>query len=446
MLGKLKNHARQIGIGVAVSVQCFGGFADDVLANELPNDAFASLAPRPIKGTPSRDYNGLPIGAWLVYPSVSAGVVYDSNIFQTSTNRVSALGARVVPTFNAIRDDGIHKSTLYGTADARFYAQHGEADWITARAGLTHDYEVMRDLVVRFQGDYTRQTDLFNGAANFNNNIGAANPFGIPPVTNPFPNNQLIGSASVTKMFNESFVSVRGAIAHIAYDGSTGLAGSTAVAPPAGTIYSVTTRAGYWISPFFYAYVEPTLDWRRYDAGAGDSNGYRTVAGIATDRIGLYRGEIFAGYQSQRSEQVISGNPSWSGHGTVFGARVTYEPTRFLAIRAVVDETLGVSQVNDPTVPAGTLTRLLSALLQADYTMARDWTLSGRYGYINTSYLSDFGGSRHDDGWLAGLKYSYTSSANLGIAVEYQYIVLNPNGLNAGFTRNVITLSGTYRY
>src|SRR4029077_11737818 len=144
-------------------------------------------------------------------------------------------------------------------------------------------------------------------------------------------------------MFNVSFVSLRGSIAHITYDNSTGLAGSTAIAPPNGTIYAVTARAGYWVNPLFYVYVEPTLDWRRYESAIGNSSGYRVVGGLATDKLGLYRGEIFAGYQAQRSDQAValgSPNTNTSASGTVFGGRLIYEPAPFLIIQASLDETL----------------------------------------------------------------------------------------------------------
>jgi hypothetical protein len=391
----------------------------------------------------------------MFYPGLLAGVVFDDNIFQTRTNRVSRFGTRITPTVTATRDDGIHQLSLYGTADARLYSGVNEADSLAARAGFTHKYEAMRDLVFRFQGDFVRQTDPFNAAGGFNANAAVANPFGASPIANPFPYSQFIGSGSVTKMFNESFVSLRGSIAHITYDNSTGLAGSTSVAPPNGTIYAVTGRAGYWVSPLFNVYVEPMLDWRRYDSAIGNSSGYRVVGGLATDQLGLFRGEIFGGYQAENIDQIIvSGVPNSNSSisGSIFGGRIIYEAEKFLTLRASLDEILGLSQVNSASSPSGTLTRMTSALVQADYAMSAFWTLSGRVGYITVSAAAPgLANPQHDNAWLAGMKYSYTFSPNFGVALDYQYTNLNSNVTNSnvtlgGFTRNLITLSGTYRY
>ena len=431
--------------GLVAALMLGDGFARPTAASELPPDSFASLAPRPIREKPSREYTALPVAGWLFYPSLAAGAVYDDNIFQTPTNKTSRLGGQIMPSLIAIRDDGIHKLTLYGTAEARLYSGSSDYDSLIGRAGFTHQYEMMRDLVFRFQGDYIRQTDVFNSAATFNNATGVTNPFAVPLAARPFPFNQFVGSASVVKMFNESFVSLRGSISHITYDSSNGVPNNPLPAPIDGTIYSVSGRAGYWVNPFFNVYVEPTYNWQRYSASAGESTGYRVVGGIATDRIGLYRGEIFAGYQEQRTNQGIGASDLTMG-GAVIGARVTYEPTRYLTLRATVDETLGISQVNDPTAPVGTPTRQTTAVLDAAYTLLRDWTVSARGGYINNAYHETFAGQRQDEGWLAGVRCMYNFNRNFGIALDYQRTELNSNVANSGFARNLVTLSGTYKY
>lgn len=445
MVGTKRNPAIG-GLGILVAVLIVAdALVHSATAEELPPDSFASLAPRPLKEKPRRDYTAVMAGGWLFYPSLLAGAVYDDNIFQTPTNRTSRLGAQVMPGLIATRDDGIHKLTLYGTAEARLYSGSTDYDSLIARAGFNHQYEAMRDLVFRFQGDYVRQTDPFSSAASFNNAIGVTNPFAISPAARPFPYNQFVGSASVVKMFNESFVSLRGSIAHITYDKSNGINDNTLTAPPDGTIYSMTGRAGYWVSPFFNVYVEPTINWQQYSASGGDSTGYRVVSGIATGQIGLYRGEIFAGYQEQRTSRT-AGVADLTMGGAVVGARLTYEPTRFLTIRATLDETLGVSQVNDPTAPFGTPTQQNKAVLDAAYAITRDWIVSGRVGYVNNAYHETFAGKRQDDGWLAGLRWMYNFNRNFGVALDYQHTELTSNVANSGYARNVVTLSTTYKY
>ena len=98
-------------------------------------------------------------------------------------------------------DGGIHKTTAYGVVDARFF----NANNVAATAGFTHTYEAMQDLIFNFYGNYTRQTDIFNSALQFNNDaIGPPatpnvnipiilNPFGTTPGVNPIAYNQFTG-------------------------------------------------------------------------------------------------------------------------------------------------------------------------------------------------------------------------------------------------------------
>src|SRR5262245_63925243 len=154
---------------------------------------------------------GLPVAGWLLYPSIFVGATYDDNPHQTAsgTDHGAGVGLRVTPRVTGTYDGGIHKTTVYGVVDARFF----NADTIAATAGITHLYQAMQDLFFNFYGNYTRQTDIFNSALQFNNGaIGPPatpnvnipiilNPFGTTPGVNPIAYNQFTGGAQVTKLF-----------------------------------------------------------------------------------------------------------------------------------------------------------------------------------------------------------------------------------------------------
>ena len=141
----------------------------------------------------------------MLYPSIFVGATYDDNFNQTAsgTDRNSGASLRVAPRLTGTYDGGIHKTTVYGVVDARFF----NADTVAATAGFTHTYEAMQDLIFNFYGNYTRQTDIFNSALKFNNNaIGPPatpnvnipiilNPFGTTPGVNPIAYNQFTGGA-----------------------------------------------------------------------------------------------------------------------------------------------------------------------------------------------------------------------------------------------------------
>src|SRR5262245_42150519 len=352
---------------------------------------------------------GLAIGSWLAYPKIFAGAVWDSNPTQfTTQNSNSELGVRVVPDIRAIYDGGIHKTLLYGVADARFL----NSDTISATAGFTHTYEAMQDLRFVFVGNYTRQTDLFTSALNFNNGaIGPSispdanvpiilNPFGTVPGVNPTAYNQFTLGASALKTFNNAFVAVSGTAFYIAFDKFTALPFNDPFSTSHdGTSVWVSGRAGYNLTPQLYVFAEGTGIFQRFKNSIFDTNGYRVIGGFGNnDAQTLIRGEVYGGYQAQEAVHsglnavvtpgtvvaavdanglpcltangvpIIAGNIPSNVNSGIFGGRLYYYPTRYWTLVAAVDQTLGISTSLQPTIPFGTPTLATNALLQSNYS------------------------------------------------------------------------------
>ena len=422
---------------------------------------------------------GLVLGNWKVYPKIFVGAVRDSNIDQqpsdtpvpTPTSRTSA---RAVPYVDAFYDGGIHQTSVYGVVDARFFDETN----LSASTGLTHRYEAMRDLIFNFYVNYTRQTDLFTNALNFNNgaigpNISGTpetnipiilNPFGTTPSVNPSAYNQYTGGASVLKNFeNGGFASLAGTVFHIAYDHTGNLPlGNPFSTSLDGTNYWVTGRIGHNVTPQFYVFAESSGIFQRFNKSTFDTNGYRVIGGVGSaDPESLFRGEIFGGYQAQHQVNglgvlvdangvpivvdglgVVSGIPS-DTHSPIYGGRLSYYPTRYWTLVAQVDQTLGVSTTLSPTLPAGVPLLATNAILQTNYNIAQWWWVGARVGYTRAQF---FGLDRRDNGWMAGGSFNYEVWRNLLLTLDYQYSTVHSDAVLSDFTRSVYTAGLTYRY
>ena len=417
---------------------------------------------------------GLMLGAWTLYPKIYVGAVWDDNVHQQATGvpDTSRTGARAVPYLAALYDGGIHRSTVYGVADARFF----DANTISATAGLTHRYEAMRDLVFTGFANYTRQTDLFTSALNFNNGaIGPTisaesnipiilNPFGTTPTVNPSAYNQYTGGGSVTKTFdNTSFVALSGTVFHIAFDNTGNLPpGNPFQTSLDGTSYWLTGRIGYNVTPSLYVFAESSGIFQRFNNSSFDTNGYRVMGGVGSvDPNSLYRGEIYGGYQAQElvngSGILLDANgvpitingvgipssiPTNTNSG-IFGGRLYYYPTRYWTLVAAVDETLGVSTTLSPTTPAGIPLLATNAILQSNYNISQWWWVGARVGYTRSKF---FGFDRLDNGWMAGASFNYEVWRNLLLTLDYQYSTVHSDAVLSDFTRNVYTAGLTYKY
>src|SRR5262249_28470452 len=129
-------------------------------------------------GAPQGEYQpGVQLGAWMLYPELFVGAVWDSNSNQASSNQAaqtatgsspnSETSLEVSPRLVATTSDGcMHGTMLYGVGDFQFFS----ANTVAADAGFAHTYKPTEDLSFNLDLRYTRQTDLFTSALNFNNN------------------------------------------------------------------------------------------------------------------------------------------------------------------------------------------------------------------------------------------------------------------------------------
>ena len=109
----------------------------------------------------------------------------------------------------------------------------------------------------------------------------------------------------------------------------------------------------------------------------------------------------------------------------------------------MLDESLGQSTISTIGAPFGSATVSTVAKILANYQARRDLTLTGSLTYAHVDYVHD---RRTDNDWSASAKLEYLMFRNFGVALQYEFTRVNSNAPLASYTRNVITLAGTYKY
>jgi hypothetical protein len=434
-----------------------------------PSGAQGAVAPVAVPSSgeisPTGEYQGgLPLGTWMLYPELFVGAVWDSNSNQASSNQAAqtatgsspdsgtslAVSPRLVATSS---DGGMHASTLFGVGDFQFFS----ANTVAADAGFIHTYKPTEDLVLSLNLRYTRQTDLFTSALNFNNNAiglhgGPAvpsptiiNPFGTTPSINPVAYNQYTAGGSVAKTWDTWFTTLTGTAFRIQYDHSNNIPAPFNTSQDA-TAFWLDGKVGWHFVPSLYVFGEGTGIWQRYTNSLFNTNGYRVSGGLGTDDPGsLVHGEVYAGYQFQHQEgqNVPVPNISQDSHSSVFGGRMTYSPTPYWSWTASVDEVLGMSAQLTPNIPQGIPTLVTTGILETTYGLSQQWSLGARVGYTRANYF-DLG--RTDTGWMAGASFNYEIWRNLHLTLDYQYSTLNSTTTFNQFSRNAVSAGVTYLY
>ena len=416
-------------------------------------DTINLLSPTPIgqhglNDKPLRDYQGLPWEGWKFYPSIFLGAVYDDNLYQMSTNRVSAAGLNLRPSFLAERDAGIHRTNIYANGSFNFYPDRSDGDTTNAQAGFAHTWEATRDLVFKAGAEYGRHTDVFNNGVV----VGSSGASGVIAVPQTY--NTLSGYVSGLQSFDKFFVGLSASSIATSYDPLYTTSGETNQTYRDDVVTTVTGRLGYAISPAIYGFAQAAGNVNDFsgDIAYGllapnlpspgtifNSRGYTVVGGLGSDRIGLFRGEIYAGYQQQLYASALFGTQG----SPVYGGKIIWDPIKGWSVTATLDETYQNSGLALASNTTGSPAHVTNATTTIQYAMAREWTASVGGGYSDVLYVN---GGRHDEYWTAGSTVNYEIARNLLATFNYSLVLVESNATGGSFTRNQFSLGGTYKY
>ena len=257
------------------------------------------------------------IGDVLFSGNLIAGGVYNDNLYSTRFRKVPDTGFYLAPSFNLRRGRRSARHLGVRLRQQPVLRQKLERQLHTGGLSANHIYEVQRDLIVYLQGSVSR------------------NPTRRPRPTDRDSSPSLdlqpgIASGSIEKSFDRISVGLGGyflAQQHENIQTATGF--NVPQQGLNGNSKDFVGRVGYAVTPMLQAFIQPTYNWQSFDNPLNDSQGYTITAGLRTDRIGLFRGEIFGGYRHQTFDNV-----NQRSSGPTFGGNVSWYPTRELTLNA----------------------------------------------------------------------------------------------------------------
>jgi hypothetical protein len=368
---------------------------------------------------------------WLLSAGVALGGKYDSNVNASAVDHRSLYGANFQPTFTAQRITGIHNTTLYLNGDVSYYPSAGRTYLDGTRAGLTHIWEIQRDLIFRIQG----QVAEVQAGSSFNNFLTS----GIYATT-PVNYTQIFGSSSIQKEFGMFFTAVGGSITGTKYRDSTDNFGNTIDEQfQNGTVSTANYRFGYHISPIIYTYVEPSMNWTHYQDSNLDSHGYRLVGGLGSGLISLFSGEVYAGYLKQKFDDPLTGDVT----SPVVGGKLSWFPTRFLTFTASADQTFGTTDSRALAFTPGSPTKLTTAKVTGNWDVHYWYAFTAGYSNQRIEFLNS---PRQDDfaSVNAGIIFKIRPGFGLQVGYAHQHLYSNVPGIP--YSRDLFTVSGNTQF
>jgi hypothetical protein len=431
-----------------------------------------------VNAQPTRCRSGIPVGQWLLYPSITASSLYSNNLFLTPVP-IKAVGLGATPALTAQWTDGIWTTIIFGNISGEYYPTDTTINTLNSEATVTQKYSPLPDLTFTVVGDYQHQTisssltnsiptsvttppavptllpngdtvlpngNIISPSGQLVGNINQALALNGSTLVNPY--NQYTGTGTVSKIFNGAILTLSASIASTDYQQ---IQGTGTGAFTSFTTQTFTEATSVALGPLFYVYSNGDFSLRNQNSSVdSNSDAYRVIGGLGTRQFGLFRASGYYGYQASQTEG------SGGAGGTVYGASLSYYPTFLWTIIGQFDQTNNISTqtvastqalftpTNLPVqIPLSSSTSVSTPSLQSIYQLTPQWGLLGDLSY---SRIAGIGGPELTQTWFASLALSYEIRRNMTLVGQYQYSNIASNIAGGSGQRSLIMLSANYRF
>ena len=375
---------------------------------------------------PEADPTGLAYDGILFYPSVLAGMEFDSNIYASSRNPAEDMAFVLAPELRIRSESESTKHTFELGARHRQYQSFDSENRTEAHARLTSARQLATDV---------RLDTLFEAARKFEARGSSVTS---PVAAKPIAYRDLRAETTVTKTFNRLGVAVGGGIRSLAFEDSETFAGAPLEQGfRDGTIITASVKPFYDISPGYRAYTLLKANRRNYE-GKGDLNrdseGYDARAGLEFSLTSMLFGSFELGYLKQSYSNSLI--PDADGLSTKADLHWLMTPLMTVSL-------FGSRQVAELAAQDQEARIDLTVGARVDYELRRDLIASVETAYTNEEFT---GSNRQDDILQIGTQIDYMMNPYCSFGLKYSYFERNSNIADFSFDRHLVMLNVTAQY
>lgn len=345
---------------------------------------------------------GIPVGAFLLAPSLSVSGGYDDNIYGTAHDRVADEYVRFRPGASLQSQWARNSLTLdaHGTIDR--YVDHSSeniADYAVTTSGL---FQISHDTILRaaarVESDHQSRLsqDIF------------------AQTIRPVRYDEQSGAIALTHDFNRLRLTADARVARFDWHDGRLADGSVYDQQTSDNVsYRFGVRASYAQSPSLAWFVSASANDRNFRTGTvetpeRDSHGYQLLAGVDFEPVALMRGSIGVGYISQSFR-----SPHYTDlSGVGFNARVQFFPSQLTTVTVQGDRA-----VLDSGIPGSGGYLSTEGTIRIDHELYRQVILSGSVGYQNNRF-NNLDRVDHRIATSAGATYKLNRTASLELRYD----------------------------
>jgi hypothetical protein len=387
----------------------------------LPEDT-----PVKIRQQPGYEPVGMRFGSWMFDPSVTAGALYDSNVFASNTNPRGDVASLVTPSLRVHSLGEQHQLDLLGIVQSYSYLDHAGLDQTNANVSGRGRVSVRDDIdiLTTFNAGV-----LHEGVGSLTSPTGAVAPT---------PYSLFSGDVTYRQEFGRVIASLGTRIDSYKY-GTTHTQDGTVIDQSSrdGQIHDAHGRIDYTFSPTLGLFMAADAN-RRDLRGTPDqplsSDGYRVLAGVDAEFTHLITGELGAGFVRQHFDAVTIGNVE----GPTYRALLTWSPTRTVDVWFKAEQIITEATLTDASgIQADAL------VLGLDYELRRNVIFSTSATYENDRF---HGQPRVDNVFATYAELRYQLNRYATISLRHSYTQRESNIPIDSYSKHQVGLNVTVQF
>ena len=426
-----------------VAFLMLGAAVSRAAAQEVLSDGFVTLNMAPEVIAPERqsvlqhnrpDYDplGIRAGSCLLFPTLDAVGVYDSNVYATTNNTKSDFYADITPALSLQSDWNSNALIVQTSGEIKRYAEQVSENVSNFTGLVGGRLDVVHDVYFTAVGGYEIQHEDRNSPDALNGKF-------------PIEYDVALGQLGYVHEAGRLGLRINGLITNYDYHNGITSSGLPVIETDRSrTEYSATGRVSYEIVPGYHGFVQASGNVRDYnskfDAGGfqRSSTGYEVDIGTAFALGPTINGEVYVGYIDQNYDDARLKD----GSGVAFGGNLLWNVTQLTSIRASVARTVEETIIS----PASSYLQT-TVSLGVEHELLRDFLISGALTYIVQDYE---GINRTDDNYGANLQMRYLLNRNLSAGVGFNYVKRSSNSVGdavgAAYDRTSVTADIRFQY
>lgn len=412
----------------AVTSVSSAGYGQESLPDHrepLPDHELSRI---PVKERPRPGYEpiGYRLGSTLFHPQLTAGLLYDSNVFAAPSGGQGDLAYVLAPHLTILSSTPRFSHKVDLGAEIYRFREFSSENRVDAHARYDGRAEIAQGLEVQ-----TR----FEAARRHEERGDASTP---RDAATPIPYTDLRGEATLTKSIDRYGVAVNASARKLIYEDVNSIDGTLLdQSSRDGTIFSAYVKPFYEFSPGYRAFARLRANKRDYAATGTqdqDSRGYDAHAGLDFVMTPLISGSVEAGYLNQIYENSLSPEAD----GLSFVGRLTWLFTPLMTVKFVAERKVA------ETITPGFGPRLDTSVGgQLDYELLRNVIVSAGAKYTQEDFGND---GRKDNVTRAMAGVEYLMNRHLKLGARYEYLQRDSNDPEFKFDRHTVMFNATTQY